>query len=171
LPLSVAQHSLTVLRLADLAPGPRLTNSEARRELLHDSVESLAGGWDPITPIKPILGEGFRKMTERIQAAIDIRYHLPPWDDESYARHKAADRLAAASEALHVAGWQLAELRDKLGITIEPLMQDPLSHQGFRPWEPWPPKVAASRFLAMLNGLSVDHDDLDKAGTGRQIPW
>jgi hypothetical protein len=45
LPLSVAQHSLTVLRLAEAAPGPTLSNAEARPELLHDAIEALTGGW------------------------------------------------------------------------------------------------------------------------------
>jgi hypothetical protein len=166
LPLSVAQHSLTVLRLARAAPGPILSNAEARRELLHDAIEALTGGWDPITPLKPLLGAGFRELNERMQAAVDARYRLPPWTEPSHARHKVADRLAAASEGLHVAGWSRSELVEKLGITIEPLTSDPLSHPGFVPWEPWPPKVAAARFLAMLEEVSSDHDDDATAGEG-----
>ena len=47
LPLSVAQHSLTVLAIRrQLAPTP-LTAGEA-----------LIGGFDPIIPLKPHLGEG-----------------------------------------------------------------------------------------------------------------
>jgi len=41
LPLSVAQHSLTVLALATRAAGRALTPAEALRELLHDGVEAL----------------------------------------------------------------------------------------------------------------------------------
>ena len=126
LPLSVAQHSLTVLALCRAAPGPRLTDAEALRELLHDAVEALLGGWDPITPLKPHLGDGFARLVARLQAAIDARYALPPWTAESYARHKHADRLAAASEAHHVAGWSREALREHLGITLEPAAQDPL---------------------------------------------
>src|SRR5260370_4639156 len=54
LPLSVAQHSLTVLAIRQGSPGPGLTPPEALRELLHDAEEALLGGWDPITPIKRI---------------------------------------------------------------------------------------------------------------------
>ena len=64
------------------------------------------GGWDPITPLKPHLGDGFARLVGRLQAAIDTRYALPSWTDESHARHKHADRLAAASEAYHVVGWR-----------------------------------------------------------------
>ncbi|HEY5299912.1 MAG TPA: hypothetical protein VIJ55_04480, partial [Acetobacteraceae bacterium] len=60
LPLSVAQHSLTVLALCPAAPGPGLTDAKALRELLHDAVEALLGGWDPITPSSRIWGTASR---------------------------------------------------------------------------------------------------------------
>jgi hypothetical protein len=114
LPLSVAQHSLSVLELCKALPGPPLTPAEEMRELCHDATETLMGGWDPITPLKPHLGSGFDALVLRLQTAVDARYALPPWDPRSYARHKHADRLAAASEALHVAGWSREDLRDSL---------------------------------------------------------
>src|SRR6185312_2429523 len=95
LPLSVAQHSLTVLALCRVMPGPELGPAEALRELLHDAVEALMGGWDPITPLKPYLGPGFTQLVERLQEAVDSRYALPSWTAESHVRHKQADRLAA----------------------------------------------------------------------------
>jgi len=156
LPLSVAQHSLTVLALYRAAdPAAPVPEAEARRELLHDAVEALMGGWDPITPLKPHLGEGFSRLVAGLQAAIDRRYQLPEWTAESHARHKRADRLAAASEAHRVAGWSLAALRDDLGITLAPLARDPLPPpDGLRAWEPWPPKLAERRFLSALESLS-----------------
>jgi hypothetical protein len=142
LPLSVAQHSLTVLALATRAAGGVLTPGQALRELVHDAVEALMGGWDPVTPLKPYLGEGYRELTERMQAAVDRRYGLPPWDDDSLRRHQHADRLAAASEAC------------QLGITLEPLDIDPLPPPpGLQGWEPWPPRIAERRFLEQLRDL------------------
>ena len=155
LPLSVAQHSLTVLALREAAPGPRLTPAEALRELLHDAVEALMGGWDPITPLKPHLGDGFTRLVERLQEAVDTRYALPSWTDESHARHKQADRLAAASEAHHVAGRSRAAMREHLGITLEPVAHDLLRRAGRPDWEPWPPRIAEERFLGALQGLSA----------------
>ncbi len=156
LPLSVAQHSLTVLALCRAAPGPRLSDAEVRRELLHDAVEALMGGWDPITPLKPYLGDGFARLVARLQGTIDARYRLPPWTAESYARHKHADRLAAASEAHHVAGWSREALREHLGIVLDPAAEDPLPlPDGLRPWEPWPPKLAEQRFLGALQTRST----------------
>jgi hypothetical protein len=164
LPLSVAQHSLTVLALCRAAPGPRLTDAEALRELLHDAVEALLGGWDPITPLKPYLGDGFARLVARLQATIEARYALPPWTDGSYARHKHADRLAAASEAHHVAGWSREAMREHLGITLEPAAQDPLPlPNGLRPWEPWPPKLAEQRFLDALQAAATAAERNDAA--------
>ena len=145
-----------MLALCEAASGPRLSPAEALRELLHDAVEALLGGWDPITPLKPYLGDGFAQLITRIQAAIDTRYALPAWTPESYARHKQADRLAAANEAFHVAGWGLDAMKEHLGITLAPEAVDPLpAPEGMRPWQPWPPKIAEQRFLVELQSLST----------------
>jgi len=122
-PLSVAQHSLTVLAIRE-AEGP-LTPAEALRELLHGATEFMLG-WDCITPLKAPLGEPFRALEARLQSAIDTRYRLPEWTPEAYAIHKRADGLAAASEAFHVAGWSRADIGKTLRIAEAPLLQDPL---------------------------------------------
>ena len=156
LPLSVAQHSLTVLAIRQASPGLRLTPLEALRELLRDAEEALLGGWDPITPLKPHLGPGFDALVRRLQAAVAERYLLPAWTPASYAVHKHADRLAAASEAFHVAGWSREAMRESPGITLEPLAEDPLpAPEGTRPWEPWPPNLAAHLFLTRMNELQT----------------
>jgi 5'-deoxynucleotidase YfbR-like HD superfamily hydrolase len=92
LPLSVAQHSLLVMVLRQkLRPLEPLTRDDALRELLHDADEGLLS-YDPISPVKPHLGAEFRALAGRMQAAVQTRYSLQPWDDESYAIHKQADR-------------------------------------------------------------------------------
>ena len=128
-PLSVAQHSLTVLAIRE-AEGP-LTAQEGLRELLHDATEFMLG-WDCIAPLKAQLGEPFRELEARLQAAVDARYRLPSWTAEDYAKHKRADRLAAASEAFHVVGWSRTDMVEALGIEIHPLLDDPLPPNGFR---------------------------------------
>jgi hypothetical protein len=154
-PLSVAQHSLTVLTLRQQSSGHLLTVAEARRELLHDATEALLGGYDPITPIKPFLGQGYADLVTLHQQAVDARYGLPVWDDLSYRAHKQADHSAAASEAFHVVGWSRQAIREDLAIVAEPLLQDPLeTPAGCAPWEPWPAPYAAERFLDMLRSLS-----------------
>jgi hypothetical protein len=154
-PLSVAQHSLAVLALRRQSAGSCLTPAEARRELLHDATEALLGGYDPITPLKPHLGDGYRTLVELHQQAVDARYQLPAWDDEAYRAHKQADRLAAAGEALHVVGWSRDAIRDDLEISTEPGTDDPLFRDdGFAAWEPWPAQYAAERFLEELHRVT-----------------
>jgi hypothetical protein len=155
LPLSVTQHSLLVLVLRQqIQPHQPLTPGEALRELLHDADEGLVG-FDPISPLKPHLGSEFSALTSSLQKAIAVRYSLPAWSAEDQLLHKRADHLAASSEALHVAGWSREEIRETLGIQLEPMIADPLPLlAGFEPWQPWPPRRAAALFLAKLRELT-----------------
>ncbi|MDB5755099.1 MAG: Phosphohydrolase [Massilia sp.] len=153
LPLSVAQHSISVMLLRRAAaPGPLAPLAELR-ELLHDAEEGLLG-FDCISVLKPFLGEGFRDLSTRLETAVFLRYGLPAWTPEEHAIHKRADRLAAASEAVHVVGWSPHEVLHTLKICIPPLADDPLveMYDGTA-WEPWPPALARDRFLAELNQL------------------
>ena len=154
LPMSVAQHSLLVLVLRQqMQPHRRLTPREALREVLHDSDE-FGLGVDLIAPIKPHLGAEFHALTARLHAAVTARYRLPEWEHDDYVLHKRADHLAAASEAIHVAGWHRSELSETLGIRLAPLRHDPLPLlDGLQPWEPWPARRAAALFLHKLREL------------------
>lgn len=156
LPLSVAQHSLTVMHVrasACAAMGLQLSPVSALRELLHDAEEGLLG-FDCVSPLKPFMGEAFKTLTLKLEAAVFLRYGLPRWTAKEHAAHKLADRLAAASEAVHVAGWSAQEVQQTLKINVPPLSDDPLhAIYGGRPWEPWPPALAAERFLAELTRL------------------
>ncbi len=151
LPLSVAQHSLAVLAMRE-ASAP-LAAREALREIAHDATEGF-WGFDLLFPLKSQLSPQFERLDSRLQAAVDQRYQLPAWTEETYAQHKHADRLAAASEAFHVVGWSLADMRESLWITLDPLDADPLPlPSGMQPWEPWPPKLAEKLFLQRLTEL------------------
>lgn len=153
LPLSVAQHSLTVLQLRRQWSGNSLSPRMALKELLHDGEEGFLH-FDPISPLKGALGKPFQDIADRLMEAIEIRYQLPDWDQESYSLHKQADWIAAATEAVHCIGWTPEEARDVLGITHPALLEDPLaSLYGCKPWEPWPAHIAAERFLNELNHL------------------
>jgi hypothetical protein len=154
LPLSVAQHSLTVLALRETMDAPALSPAEALRELLHDAEEGFLS-WDPISPLKPYLGPELHALIGRLGEAVTRRYRLPPWTEAAYAVHKQADRLAAASEASHVVGWSRDEIRDHLEIDLEPVAADPVPPPpGMLPWQPWPPNLAAARFLATMRELA-----------------
>ena len=107
-----------------------------------------------IAPIKPHLGAEFHALTARLHAAVTARYRLPEWEHDDYVLHKRADHLAAASEAIHVAGWHRSELSETLGIRLAPLRHDPLPLlDGLQPWEPWPARRAAALFLHKLREL------------------
>jgi hypothetical protein len=152
-PLSVAQHALAVLALLRHAD-PAATRETQRREVLHDAEEGLTN-FDCISPLKPFLGEGFRALQERLTTAIALRYALPAWTAETKASHKRRDIVMAAAEAVHVAGWAPIEVRATLGIRAAVLREDPLmAEYGGTPWQPWPPEVAAARFLEQLKALS-----------------
>ena len=158
LPMSVAQHSLLVLALQRQS-GP-LGAADALRELLHDADEGLLG-FDCISVLKPFLGDRFRELTTRLAAAVTIRYRLPAWTKPAFAKHKKADRVAAASEAVHVVGWTRGEVHNTLRIPFDILDVDPLVQvYGGTAWEPWPPALAAARFLATLDELTnaASHD-------------
>lgn len=153
LPLSVAQHSLTVLALCREAAPSGLTPHNELRELLHDADEGLLG-FDPLSVIKPFLGDAFHALAGRLQDVVFQRYGLNYWTAEEKDTHKRADRLAAASEALHVAGWKRDEVKQVLKIPFKPLTTDPLLPvYGGTPWEPWPPTLAAERFLKELQRI------------------
>ncbi len=152
LPLSVAQHSLLVLVMRQL------------RELLHDAEEGFLC-FDPISPLKPHLGEDFKSVNDRLRAAIATRYAVQPWDCADYLLHKQADHLAAASEAFHATGWSRQDIRDSLHIRIDPVVEDPLPClDGMQPWEPWPPRIAAALFLAKLRELTRANGDVERPG-------
>jgi hypothetical protein len=150
-PLSVAQHSLLVLQIrrnqSQLSPDAEL------REILHDAEEGLLG-FDPISPLKPILGKPFLDLMEHMQRVLFAKYGVSWWDKAGKLEHKKADILAAASEAIHVAGWSSDEVRSVLGIAMIPLQDDPLvAIYGGVPWEPWTAEVAKTRYLQELNAI------------------
>jgi 5'-deoxynucleotidase YfbR-like HD superfamily hydrolase len=150
-PLSVAQHSIMVMEIAKTKSRSALTELQLLAILLHDASEGLMA-FDPISPVKPFLGAGYKALDTRLQTVIHIRYGLPAQlADDWTVLIKDADRASAAAEARHVAGWTLQEIRQALGITARPPSADPLAklYRG-TPWEPWPARVAAERFQAAL---------------------
>jgi hypothetical protein len=139
-------------RIAKSPPSP----ADLLRELLHDADEALIGGFDPISPLKPFLGPGYEAIVSKLQAAVFARYGVTSWSEEARKLHKRADHLAAASEAIHVAGWTSNEVCDLLYIGLHPLKTDPLAKTyRCKPWEPWPPSLAAKRFLQKLQQLQA----------------
>ena len=115
------------------------------RELAHASRSSSA------IPNALLRTRGKPSCDANLTVATDSRRRsetrLPSWTAEDYAKHKRADRLAAASEAFHVVGWSRTDMVKALGIEIHPLLDDPLPPNGFARWEPWPPRAAEHLFI------------------------
>lgn len=153
-PLSVAQHSLTVLEIRRARAKSGLATAHALRELLHDADEGLIN-FDCIAPLKPFLGAAFAELAARLTTVIAQRYALPAWTPEEKRAHKSADIAAAAAEAVHVVGWTAEEVADTLGIRASVMSRDPLlARYGGEAWRPWAPTLAAARFLTELSRLS-----------------
>lgn len=100
---SVAEHSVIVLRILDhLYPG--LDHRWRLAGLLHDAPEYVIG--DMISPFKAALGVDYRVFEDRLEAAVHLRYGLPPKMSQEVKRKiKRADRICAYYEATQIAGF------------------------------------------------------------------
>jgi 5'-deoxynucleotidase YfbR-like HD superfamily hydrolase len=123
---SVAQHCLVVEEIC-VALQPKLETRWRLAALLHDAPEYVIG--DMISPFKAALGVDYRAFEERLEAAIHIRFGLPPRTPaEVKAVIKAADHVSAYLEATQLAGFARAEALDFFGrppkglqMTLEPV--------------------------------------------------
>jgi hypothetical protein len=88
--ISVAEHSVTVAEIVELWTGDA---DKALAGLLHDAAEALLG--DVSSPLKAIIGEPYRRLERKAQAAIFEHYGLRlPFPEEV----KAADMISMATE-------------------------------------------------------------------------
>lgn len=113
LPFTVAQHSLLVLDFCE-AMRPDWPIKWRLAALLHDAPEFVIG--DMISPFKAALGEGYRTIERRLQAAVHLRFGLPAVLPETVAKIiKRADRASAFFEATQLAGFSVEEARVLFG--------------------------------------------------------
>jgi hypothetical protein len=116
---SIAQHSDLVVeivrRLKPRAPARLLMAAK-----LHDASEFVTH--DLITPLKAVVGNVFKEVETGLMRAIHIRFGLPPvLPAADRALIKTADRTAAATEAVQLAGYTEAECRSYLKFKEKPL--------------------------------------------------
>ncbi len=104
---SVAQHSLLVEEITralspDWGPNWRLA------ALLHDAPEYVIG--DMISPFKAALGLDYRAFEAKLEAAIHVRFGLPPTLPSAVKGViKRADQICAYHEAVSLAGFDAIE--------------------------------------------------------------
>jgi 5'-deoxynucleotidase YfbR-like HD superfamily hydrolase len=118
---SVAQHCL-IVELIFRVQKPDATADECQMALLHDAPEYVIG--DMISPFKAVVGGGYKSVEKRLEAAIHLRFGLPPHPSATVkSAIKKADQIAAYFEATELAGFKSAEARKFFGqprsITID----------------------------------------------------
>jgi len=104
---SVAQHSMLVETIfSRLVPSAHPDALLAA--LLHDAPEYVIG--DMISPFKAVIGGAYKVIETRLQAAVHLRFSLPPQLPERLIGDiKRADQIAAYFEATELAGFSAAE--------------------------------------------------------------
>ena len=140
---SVAQHSLVVEEIAaHIRPG--LEPKWRRAALRHDASEYVIG--DMISPFKAALGAGYKDFEAKLEAAIHLRYGLPPKTPQTIKTLiKKADKACAFFEATQLAGFTEKE---SLGFFGSPPEGYSLTI------EPQPAPVAQARYLERYRVLA-----------------
>jgi 5'-deoxynucleotidase YfbR-like HD superfamily hydrolase len=134
---SVAQHSDFVVEIV------RRTKPRAQARLLmaaklHDASEYVTH--DLITPLKAVVGDVFKEVEKRLTSAIFVRFGLPAdLSEGDHAIIKKADQIAAATEAVQLAGFTEKECKSVLNFKEKPLKDIKL--------EPLPVADAERRFI------------------------
>lgn len=106
-PYSVAEHSLLVEEIFHNA-NPGVSPRWQLAALLHDAPEYVIG--DMISPVKAAVGPEYGALDDRLMAAIHIRFGLPSALPLAIKKAiKAADKISAWLEAVHIAGFSQAE--------------------------------------------------------------
>ncbi|MBB3459987.1 YfbR-like 5'-deoxynucleotidase [Rhizobium sp. BK377] len=124
---SVAQHCLVVESI--FRHFNEATPADCLMALLHDAPEYVIG--DMISPFKAVVGGGYKTVEKRLEAAVHLRFGLPPHPSrELKDKIKKADTIAAYFEATVLAGFTPAEAQkffgQPRGITRDMLAIDPV---------------------------------------------
>jgi 5'-deoxynucleotidase YfbR-like HD superfamily hydrolase len=145
---SVAQHSDLVVEIIKEIK-PNATTSDLMTAKLHDAAEYVTH--DLITPFKAVIGDVFKEVETRLEAAIYIHVGLPGKPTPSLKKLiKKADHIAAATEAVQLAGFSKHEVKSVLKINEKPLEKRIV---------PLPSKEAEEAFLKGFYELEVKLKD------------
>lgn len=141
---SVAQHSLVVEGIVGRT-APEFDVRWRLAALLHDAPEYVIG--DMISPFKSALGEHYRRFEDRLEAAIHLRFGLPPrTPPEVKDVVKRADRVSAYFEAVQLAGFSAGEAAELFGRPPRGIRLD---------LAPLPAPEAQARYLERFEALSA----------------
>jgi 5'-deoxynucleotidase YfbR-like HD superfamily hydrolase len=110
---SVAQHSLLVEEICRKL-APEWDKKRRLMALLHDAPEYVIG--DMISPFKAALGFDYKAFEAKLEAAIHVRFGLPPHPSAVVKGViKRADIICAYFEAVQLAGFSEAEAKRYFG--------------------------------------------------------
>ncbi len=116
---SVAQHSDLVVEIVRHL-NPRAPACLLLAAKLHDASEYVTH--DLVTPLKAVVGDVFKEVEDRLTRAIYLRFGLASdLRTADRALIKRADQIAAATEAVQLAGFAAAECRAVLNFKEKPL--------------------------------------------------
>lgn len=151
---SVAQHCLVVEEVFRRR-NPGCDAQALQMTLLHDAPEYVIG--DMISPFKSVVGGGYKAVEARLEAAIHLRFGLPPHPSRQLkTRIKKADTISAFFEATELAGFSIAEARKFFGLP-RGISVDML------PIEPMPAPQAQERFLLRFHAIEAERARTTKA--------
>ena len=137
---TVAQHSLLVEEIF-CAVMPHASAMQRLAALLHDAPEYVIG--DMISPFKAVIGDEYKGVEKRLQAAIHLRFGLPPELPADVRKVvKAADSGAAFLEATKLAGFKTDEALSFFGP--RPVLPAAVERDHLTPWSV---TVAERRYL------------------------
>jgi uncharacterized protein len=153
---SVAQHCLVVEAIFCRLGAS--TADEQMVALLHDAPEYVIG--DMISPFKSVVGGGYKSVEHRLEAAIHLRFGLPPHAAPKLkSRIKKADTIAAYFEATLLAGFSRDEAKKFFGqprnITQEML-----------PIHPMPVTEAQRLFCERFDSIDAARAEANRARRG-----
>ena len=142
---NVAQHSVLVEQILSAMVWPGAAFEVCRWALAHDLAEAVYG--DVVTPVKAVLGSAYRELEHRLERALCLALGFGAAVPEEWRKAvKRADRIAAVSEAVQLAGWSEKEARQLVGFGYRgKLWPEPI--------EPWPEQVARARWQARFRAL------------------
>ena len=148
-PFSVAQHSVLVLEIFR-ALNREATVADQLYAVLHDAPEYVMG--DIISPFKAAMGGNYKEVENRLLGAVHLRFSLGALPPAKLTRQiKVSDREAAYLEAVHLAGFEVAEARKFFGEPTLPAFDLDKFDRLIRPW---PTREAHDRFVAAVEDLA-----------------
>lgn len=142
---NVAQHSVLVEQVLGELVWPAAAFEVRRWALAHDLAEAVYG--DVVTPVKAVLGKPYRELEHRLEMALSMALGFGTCVPEEWRKSvKRADKIAAVSEAVQLAGWSEREARQLVGLGYRGKLWP-------HPIEPWPEQLARERWKARFRAL------------------